>query len=215
MGREASVVKLFYAPPSPFVRKVCVCLDETGQADAVERVDAMGTPLDSGTIPVAHNPLGKIPCLLLEDGQAIYDSRNITRYLDARAGGRLYPEGDGLWRTLTLESTADGVLDAAVLMVYERRCRPEAIVSEDWLAGQWSKVTRALDAIERDWMDHLEGPLDMGVIATGVALEYLDFRHPDRPWRPGRDRLAAWQAEFSRRPSMTATVPRDMAIGRG
>ena len=200
-------MRLYFAVPSPFARKVRVWLEESGNSGSVELVDAIGTPLDSSGMPVEHNPLGKIPCLVLNDGRPVFDSRVITRYLDAELGGRLYPDGGALWATLVLEATADGIMDAAVLMVYERRCRPEEIVSEDWLRGQWDKIERALDALEDSWMEHLEGPLDMAVIAVGVALEYLDFRHPDRDWRTGRDRLANWQAGFSRRPSMLATVP--------
>jgi len=200
-------MQLYYAKPSPFVRKVRVCLAETYQSDLVEVVSVFGTPTDVRDMPTVHNPLGKIPCLVLDDGRTIYDSRVITRYLDSLAGGILYPKSDGLWATLTLEATADGILDAAVLMVYERRCRPDELVFGDWLEGQWAKVTRALDALENGWMDHVGSRLDMGVIAVGVALEYLDFRHGDRDWRKGRNRLSAWQAEFGKRPSMVATVP--------
>ncbi len=202
-------MKLYFALPSPFVRKVRVCLIETGQEADVDLVDAIGTPIDASNMPTAHNPLGKIPCLLLDDGRALYDSRVITRYLDERAGGVLYPDGEALWKILTLEAMADGVLDAAVLMVYEHRCRPEHLVYETWLDGQSEKVSRALDAIEANWMDHLEGRLDMGVISVGIALEYLDFRHPGLDWRSDRGRLSAWQAEFSVRPSMAATQPAD------
>ncbi len=200
-------MRLYFAVPSPFARKVRVLLEESGKSDQVELVDAVGTPLDSSGMPVEFNPLGKIPCLVLDDGCPVFDSRVITRYLDSELGSRLYPGGSALWTMLTLEATADGIMDAAVLMVYERRCRPEEIVSEDWLKGQWEKIERTLDALENRWMEHLEGPLDMAVIAVGVALEYLDFRHPDRDWRTGRDRLADWQARFARRPSMLATVP--------
>ena len=200
-------MKLYFAPPSPFVRKVRVCLIETGQEADVELVDAIGTPIDASHMPTGHNPLGKIPCLLLDDGQALYDSRVITQYLDARAGGKLYPDDETLWTVMTLEAMADGVLDAAVLMVYEHRCRPQHLVSDTWVEGQRDKVNRALDAIEASWVDHLEGRLDMGVISVGIALEYVDFRHPDLDWRSGRDRLSEWQAEFSGRPSMTATQP--------
>ena len=203
-------MKLYFALPSPFARKVRVCLIETGQEADVELVAAIGTPIDAGNMPTEHNPLGKIPCLL-DDGQALYDSRVITRYLDARAGGKLYPDDESLWTTMTLEALADGILDAAVLMVYEHRCRPRHLVCETWVEGQGEKVNRALEALEANWADHLEGRLDMGVISVGVALEYLDFRHPGLDWRSGRGRLSAWQAEFSRRPSMEATEPADPA----
>ncbi|MEZ5911002.1 MAG: glutathione S-transferase [Paracoccaceae bacterium] len=200
-------MRLFHSPTTPFGRKVMVLLMETGQAGDIEVVGSAGTPLDSAGMPTAQNPLGKIPALELDDGTAIYDSRVICRYLDARAGGRLYPEAPGLWRTLTLEATADGMLDAAILMVYETRLRPEDKRFAPWVEGQWAKVARALDALEASWTDHLNGPLDMGAVAVGCALSYLDFRHGARHWRQARPKLAAWYGTFSQRDSMTATEP--------
>jgi len=199
-------MQLYSASASPFVRKCRVCILETGQEAAVEILDAMGTPLDSSNMPTSHNPLGKIPALVRDDGPALYDSRVITRYLNHLAGGTLYPEAR-LWETLTLEATADGIMEAAVLMIYEGRCRPEEQQSNEWVDAQWAKAARALDAIESRWISHLSGPLDMAQIATGCALEYLDFRHAARNWRAGRPELSAWQAEFARRPSMAATQP--------
>lgn len=200
-------MRLYHSPNSPFVRKVVVLLAETGQADAVTLVPASGTPLDPGTMPLAQNPLGKIPCLERGDGPALYDSRVICRFLDDRAGGRLYPPPPRLWGTLTLEATADGIMDAAILMVYEERVRPEALRLRDWVEGQWAKVARALDALEARWLSHLHGPLDIGQIAVACALGYLDLRHAARDWRRGRDGLAAWAARFAERDSMKATAP--------
>jgi len=199
-------MQLFYAAASPFVRKVMVTLHETEQLDDVELVDATGTPLDASDMPTAHNPLGKIPALTRKDGPAIYDSRVICRFLDARAAAGLYPDRS-LWETLTLEATADGIMDAAVLMVYEARCRPENMQSIDWVDGQWDKIGRALDAVTTRWMSHLAGPLDMGQIAMACALGYLDFRHDDRAWRKGHDALDDWFAAFAQRDSMQATRP--------
>jgi len=200
-------MRLYHSPTTPFGRKVMVLLLETGQAGDVEVASSGGTPVDPGNMPLDQNPLGKIPALVLDDGQAIYDSRVICRYLDDRAGGKLYPAAPELWRTLTLEATADGMLDAAVLMVYEARVRPEDKCFAPWVEGQWHKVARALDALEAKWLGHLEGPLDMGHIAVGCALSYLDFRHGARDWRAGHPGLAAWFAEFARRPSMVTTEP--------
>lgn len=203
-----SKLQLIHSPASPFVRKVNVTLAETGQTDDVELVRVKTTPVATADAAAAANPLGKIPALVRPDGPAIYDSRVICRYLAARAGADLYPE-DRLWEVLTLEATADGILDAAVLAVYERRVRPEEMVSEAWIEAQWGKVTGALDAINERWMSHLFGPLDMGQIAVACALGYLDFRHGDRNWRQGRDGLAGWYAEFAKRDSMQATMPSD------
>ncbi|MFZ1662155.1 MAG: glutathione S-transferase [Paracoccaceae bacterium] len=200
-------MKLYHSPTTPFGRKVMVHLIETGRVNDVTVIAVAGTPTAPGNMPVDQNPLGKIPALVLDDGTAIYDSRVITRFLDDRAGGMLYPAGPELWQTLTLEATADGMLDAAILMVYEVRIRPEEKRFGDWVEAQWTKVARALDSLEARWADHLNGPIDMGQIAVACALSYLDFRHGDRNWRAGRPGLAGWYAAFSARGSMKQTEP--------
>jgi glutathione S-transferase len=200
-------MRLYFSPTSPYVRKVMVLLHETGQIGDVELVVGSGNPVDPAGAPLDANPLGKVPALERPDGPALYDSRVICRYLDARAEAGLYSEGARLWDTLTVEATGDGILDAALLMVYEGRIRPEELRYAPWVEGQWAKVDRALDALETRWMAHLEGPLDAGQIAVGCALGYLDFRHDARGWRNGRPRLAEWCAGFAARPSMQATLP--------
>lgn len=201
-------MRLFYSPASPFARKVRVTLLETGQDGDVTVVQATSNPLGTGASPIAQNPLGKIPALELPDGRALYDSRVICHYLDSRANAGLYPEGERLWDTLVIEATADGLLDAALLMVYESRTRPEDKRFPDWVEGQWAKVARALDALNEGWMPHLQSPtLDMGQIAVGCALSYLDLRHAARDWRAGRTALADWHSSFEARPSMQATQP--------
>lgn len=200
-------MRLYHSSTSPFVRKVMVVLHETGLAGDVELVPAAGSPTEPGTMPTGSNPLGKIPCLERRDGPALYDSRVICRYLDALTGPRLYPAPPRLWETQTLEATADGVLEAALLMVYEARLRPVELRFAPWVDAQWAKVARALDAIEARWMSHLTGPLDAAQIAVGCALGYLDLRHSDREWRSGRPTLAAWERRFADRPSMAATMP--------
>lgn len=200
-------MRLYSSPTTPFGRKVMVLLHETGLLTRVEIVQVSGTPLDAGSLPVAQNPLGKIPALDRDDGPAIYDSRVICRYLDDLAKTGLYPAGPKLWEVLTLEATADGILDAALLMVYESRMRPEDKQFPAWLDGQWVKIARALDAVESDWTGHLSAPLDMAQIALACALGYLDFRLDARNWRAGRPKLAEWAMHFAQRPSMQATKP--------
>lgn len=200
-------MKLYYSPTSPYVRKVMVLLHETGILDQVTLIPAAGTPVDPGSMPVDENPLGKVPALLRPDGNALYDSRVICQYLNALAGADLYPAAPRLWDTLTLEATADGILDAALLMIYEQRIRPEDRRYDPWVEGQWLKIARALDAVESRWMDHLKGPQDMAHIALACALGYVDFRLDARGWRDGHPRLAAWAATFAERPSMAATRP--------
>jgi glutathione S-transferase len=200
-------MRLYASPTSPFVRKVMVALHETGLAGQVEVVPASGTALDPGTIPLALNPLGKIPCLERPDGPALYDSRVICRYLDDVAGGRLYPGKPRLWETLTLEATADGIAEAMLAIVYEARLRPEAHRRAEIVEAQWAKVARSLDAIEARWSAYLAGPFDMAQAALGCALGYLDLRGADRGWRHGRPGLAAWADRVAERPSMLATRP--------
>ena len=200
-------MKLYHSPASPFVRKIMVVMQETGQFDDVEIIAASGTAIDTGTMPIAQNPLGKIPALERADGPALYDSRVIMRYLDDRAGGRLYPEAPRLWETLTLEATAEGIIEAALAMVYEVRLRPQDMQFSGFVDAQWLKAARALDAIEARWMSHLNGRLDAAHIGLGCALGYIDFRLADRNWRENRPLLAAWYAEFSKRDSMQATEP--------
>ena len=200
-------MKLYYAPTSPYVRKVMIVLEETGQRDDVELINTATTPIAADPALLAKNPLAKVPALERPDGPTLYDSRVITAYLDARAGGKLYPAGTRRWDTLTLEATADGMLDAALLMVYEWRMRPEDKRMPEWVEGQRDKVSRSLNALNTRWMSHLNGPLDMGQIAVACTLGYLDFRHDARGWRKGNDGLAAWYAAFESRDWMQSTRP--------
>ena len=200
-------MKLYHSPTSPYVRKVMVLLLETGHAGEVTLIPVSGTPLDPGSMPVAQNPLGKVPTLQRDDGPALYDSRVICRYLDDRFKAGFYPPAPRLWDTLVLEATADGILDAALLIVYEARLRPEDRRHEPWVAAQWQKVAHALDALEALWLSHLSGPVCMGQIAVASALGYLDLRHGARNWRSGRPGLAGFEARMALRDSMKATAP--------
>ncbi len=201
-------MQLVFSPASPYARKVHACLIETGQKADVEFVGVKTSPAATAAEARAANPLGRIPALIRPDGPAIYDSRVITRFFDARANGGLYPEAR-LWEVLTLEATADGILDSAISIVYEMRFRPPEHQSSDWMDAQWSKIEHATRAVNERWMSHLAGPVDMGQIALGCALGYLDFRLDARGWRKGCDALDDWFAVFSERESMRATAPHD------
>ena len=201
-------MQLYTSATTPFGRKIVVQIHESGLADQVTLTEVGGTPLAPGNLPVGSNPLGKIPALVLANGQAIYDSRVISRYLDDLSGAGLYPKGADLWPVLVLEATADGILDAALLMVYESRLRPEDLRFAPWVEGQWAKITRALDSVEAGSLPMLAAPLSMAQIALGSALGYLDFRLDARGWRDRRPGLAGWAAEFAQRPAMLATHPK-------
>jgi len=198
-------MKLFNSPASPYVRKINVLLHELGQSEAVHREPIATSAFDSAPALVAANPLGKIPALEIEDGRVIYDSRVISAYLNDHFGGAFYPDDD--WRTLHLEATGDGIMDCTVSMVYEVRLRPEDQRSTQWIEAQWTKASRAIAALNSDFIDQLNGPVTMGHISVGCALGYLDFRHDARSWRDGNAALADWFAGFSERPSMQITRP--------
>ena len=197
-------------PASPFGRKVAVVAHETGLASRIEVRDQAVSPVSPNDAVAAANPLGKIPCLVTDDGEALYDSRVIAEYLDGLHGGaRLFPAGgEARWRTLRRQALGDGIMDAAVAARYEAVLRPEAYRWDGWIEGQKRKVARGLDRLEAEAAD-LDG-VDIGLIAAGCALGYLDFRYPDWPWRPGRPRLAAWFERFDARASMQQTQPRQL-----
>ena len=200
-------MKLYHSPASPFVRKVVVLLHELGKSDAVEYATISTTALASDSSLMAANPLARIPALERPEGVTLHDSRVITAYLDDLFNGGMYPTGSNRWETMTLEATADGIMDSAVAMVYEVRLRDAALVSEPWIEAQWAKVERGLDALNARWMSHLSGPLGMGHIAVACSLGYIDFRHDARGWRQGREALATWFDGFNARPSTVATKP--------
>lgn len=196
-------MQLYTSATTPFGRKIAVLLHEKSLLDRVALVTASGTPLDPGTMPVAHNPLGKIPVLVFDGGTAIYDSRVIARFLDDHFDLGIYPKGAALWAALTQEAAVDGIIEAAVLMAYEVRLRPEDRQFAPWLDAQWSKIARALDMFETA---PLSGDFHMPQIALACALSYIDFRHDARGWRVGRPNLAAWYQTQSARQSMVLTT---------
>lgn len=197
-------MKLYHSPASPYVRKVMVVAQETGQT--IEKLQSAASPINRDEKIAKTNPSGKVPTAILDDGQALYDSRVITRWLDAQHNGpKMYPEGDGLWTVLRREALAEGLLDAALLARYELAMRPEALRWEDWLNGQIAKLDSSLDQMEHE-SSGFQG-VDAGLIAIGCALGYLDFRFSDHGWRDGRPSLSDWFKTFSTRPSMIDTAP--------
>jgi glutathione S-transferase len=197
-------MRLYYAAASPFVRKVLVLLHETGQLGDVEIVDVATSPVATDKTVKASNPLGKIPALERGHGPTLYDSRVICEFLNELAGADLYAGG---WDTKVLEATADGLMDATVLMSYELRLRPEEKRWDDWTEGQRAKALGACSAINDRWMPMMRGPLNIGQIAVACALGYADFRHPSLGWRDRNTALAEWYADFESRGSMQATLP--------
>ena len=204
-------MKLRYSPTSPYVRKVSVTAIELGLAERIERVPTDTQDRDSGL--AEHNPLGKVPALILDDGAVLYDSPVICEYLDTlHDGPRMFPAaGPARWAALRQQALADGILDAAILRMIETLRRPEALRWRTWIKHQTAKVMRAADQFEAEaaTLEGVpEGPPTIGRVAAGCALGYLDFRFPELEWRAGRPKLAAWYENFAQRSAMRQTTPK-------
>ncbi len=199
-------MRLRYSPTSPYVRKVSVSATELGLAERIERIPT--DTLDPNSGLAEHNPLAKVPALILEGGEVLYESPVICEYLDSlNDGTKIFPPaGPERWTALRQQALGDGILDAAILRMLETLRRPEALRWRGWVDKQTGKVTRALDRLEAE-AGALVGPLTIGQITAGCALGYLDFRFPDDKWRAGRPNLAAWYEDFAGRPSMQETDP--------
>jgi glutathione S-transferase len=184
------------SPTSPFGRKVKISAALLGLSEriTVEKADT-GDPNDSLR---RQNPLGKIPILLLENGEALYDSRVIVEYLDALAGGgRLIPAGWSRFEALRQQVLADGLMEGGLLQVYEGRWRPQDRHEPKWLEHQQGKVESALTEAEAKLSK--PGPnLHIGHVALACALGYLDMRFEGR-WRQSYPKLVSWLDDFERR----------------
>jgi glutathione S-transferase len=194
------------APASPFGRKVKMAAHIVGVIDRIKIVNA--DTLSAEDDLRQQNPLGKIPTLILDNGKVLYDSRVIVEYIDhLGGGGRLIPaHGDDRYDVLVMQSLADGLMDAAILQIYEMRFRAEDRREPKWIAHQAGKVDRGLAALEAH-PPHLSPIPHIGTVSLACALGYLDFRF-EGAWRKTHPRLVAWLDDFSARvPSFALTAP--------
>jgi glutathione S-transferase len=201
-------MKLHYSTASPYVRKVMVVAIETGQIDNIETATRQLSPISPSTEVSSDNPIGKVPCLVTDDGMALYDSRVICEYLDSlHHGTKMFPaSGAARWTALRRQALGDGILDAGVITRYETFLRPDALRWSDWIDGQKLKMRGAMDAAEAE-AGSFGDTVDIGTITIACALGYMDFRYGDDDWRASRPQLAAWYERFSQRPSLVQTVP--------
>ncbi len=202
------MMQLYFAPTSAFVRKVMVCAQLLGLTDEIELLDSAAHPVDRDQRIASFNPLAKVPALRTAEGLSLYDSRVICEYLNSRAQGALFPQhGEARWVSLTRQSLGDGLTDAALLARYEFSARPEDKQWPQWAEAQWKKVTAALAAAEHQAEGFSRQPDDIGLIAIGCGLGYLDFRFAQCHWRDSYPHLAAWFAIFDAHPVMVASRP--------
>lgn len=201
-------MKLIGSLTSPYVRKVRIVMAEKklDYQFVLEDVWAEGSTMSDA------NPLGKVPCLVMEGGEALFDSRVIVEYLDTLSPvGKLIPaSGRERAEVKTWEALADGLLDACVLARLEATWpgRGQGERSQAWIGRQMSKVQHALKAMNSGLADK---PFCSGIhfslsdVAVGCALGYLDLRFPDIDWRANHDNLARLQDKLMQRSSFVDT----------
>ena len=198
---------LYSATASPFGRKVKLAAHCLGMIDRIEvRLTDTRDPDDEIR---TLNPLGKIPALVV-GGQAIYDSRVILEYLDSLAGGgKLVPaDGEARFEVLTRAAKMDGMMDAALLIIYEARFRPDGMQVESVLETQRGKLIRGFGSIGD--IAYTNGAMpDLGEIGLACLLDYLDFRK-QLDWRDHAPQLATWMQDFAAAvPGYQDTLPAD------
>ena len=202
-------MKLFGVYASPFARKVRIVLAE-------KKIDydfVVALPTDKAGPVQAHNPLGKVPVLVLEDDTAVYDSRVIVEFLDnvSPISKLIPPDNRERIEVRRWEALADGVLDAAVLTRYENQ-RIESERSAAWIERQTGKMRAGVAEMERALGDKAfcaGNGYTLADIAVGVCLGYLDFRYANLGWRDNHPNLVRLEAKLAERQSFIDTIPRD------
>ncbi len=189
-------MKLRSSPPSPFGRKIKLAMTILGLKDKIEVVEA--NTADPSDNLRSQNPLGKIPALLLENGEVLYDSSVILEYLDFLAGGeKLFPAGEARFTVLRDQSLANGLMDAAILRVYEKRFKEPKYRDPAWDTYQAAKMDRALAHFESNTPAPPKSAddVDAGSLTLACALGYLDIRYGG-DWRADHPKLVSWLEAF-------------------
>lgn len=200
-------MKLVFAPPSPYARKARMAVIEKGLADRVELT--AHNPFEEAEKVCALNPIGKIPVLVTDEGDILYDSPVVCEYLDSLSPSpQLFPPGGkARWTALRRQALCDAILDAAVSIVLESRFRAEGERSKAWVERCKKAIERALDSIEKE-ADAFPADIDIATISLLVAVDFLDFRLKDMiDWRRGHPKLAVLHARHATRESAQATKP--------
>jgi glutathione S-transferase len=201
-------LKLIGSNSSPYVRKVRIVMAEK-KIDYQYELDDAFSP--ESTVSLS-NPLGKVPCLIMDDGGAVFDSRVIAEYLDnlTPVHRLVPPNGRARVEVKTWEALADGLLDAAVLVRMEQTQRTDSQRSPAWIARQMGKIEAALQAMSNGLGDKpwcADGRYSLADIALGCALGYLDFRFPQLGWRAQCSNLARQAEKLFARQSFVDTTP--------
>ena len=208
------MMRLLSATPSPYARKVRITLAEKGLPFEL----LTEVPWNTDTATPQHNPLEKVPVLILDDGTTVYESRLILEYLEIKyPDPPMFPkDGDALLAAKRLEVLADGICDAAVLIIFERM-RPEDRRSVPWEARQRRKVEGGLKAVARLVPSAgfcVENAFGLADIAVGTLLDYMALRLPEFDWADRYSNLVSLRERLSERPSFRETLPRPQEIDR-
>ena len=193
---------------SPFARRARIFASEKGLSDRIEEQATTVSPVGANGSLAGANPLLKIPVLITDSGEPVYDSGVICEYLDTlhQRTSSIPAAGPERVNTLRRQALCDGILDALVLCRYEHAIRPAELRWDDWVEGQMFKVHGGLAELERkvdSWREDFE-IAQMGAICV---LGYLDFRFAEWDWRRTHTRLARWSAGVSARKSVVSTAP--------
>jgi glutathione S-transferase len=200
-------MKLHWALASPFVRKVMMVAHETGTVGRLQLINTTVSMSEANPVVQRANPLSKIPTLILEDGTSLYDSRVICEYLDSlHEGPKLFPPAPLRWDALRRHSLGDGMMDTLILWRQEG-LKPRERQTPPWLETCACKIEVTLRQLDEEADALGRQPFDIGHVALGCALGYIDFRFADLGWRNSAPRLAAWHATFEARASAIATHP--------
>jgi len=201
-------LRLIASPTSPYARKVRIVMSEKRIECDLEMTDVWAP---DATIS-EFNPLGKVPCLIMDDGGAVFDSRVIVEYLDTLTPvGHLIPaSGRQRVEVRTWEALADGIIDALVLVRLEHIQRPAHMRVQSWIDRHVGKAITGLEAAsaalgDKPWCNAER--FTLADIALGVALSYLDFRFPEIAWRASHPNLALHYEKLASRPSFQETLP--------
>jgi len=197
-------MQLHWSPRSPYVRKVMVVVHELGLANRIELIRSVAVTTQPNPEIMAVNPLNKIPTLVLEDGHPLYDSRVICEYL-AHLSGRtaFFRPDDRYFETLRRQALGDGLLDVMIAWRGEQ-LRPLDIRSAAHERAFRVKLDHCLALLEGEAEVLAQDPYDIGHVAIGCALAYVDFRFADRNWKADHARLARWHDQFEARPAVLA-----------
>lgn len=203
-------MKLFYGTTSPYVRKVVVAAIELGLNDRIERDETF--PWATDTQYGGINPVGKVPALITDEGQALYDSPVIVEYLDSiHDGSKLIPpSGPERFEALRIAALADGMMDAVILLFSELTRRPPELHWQYWDDRMRGTVARSLDVLEADAKGFNPGQPDIAQISTAVAVGWIEFRIEllGIDFRDGHPTLSKWFDAFSQRASMQQSMPK-------